>query len=409
MDEASTFAKLSNELCISIFGHLPKSALKIASQVSWRFHELCIPILYHTIDLSFHNYEPVPQMTTNSPGFSRWPTNMQSIQVTQDLFILQLLKKPQYARFVRDFTWTLGIQYCAPVAGGCNRDTGLWPRLSKEVYDMLALLDRATRIDIDGGPYHFNSLELLGLTTHPSLFQGARNIRIGGKMHYALASAILHGEGKAPLTSLEINNLQEGGLLSTGENFSLRVYRHGSERREYVDLSTFVEDWPLDSVPRQVGPGIMRRLLNASLRGRCQHLRHLSLRKQGQQLPHQELPSDLTHDDDVYREWVAFILEVRPASLLLAHCGYTFPPKSITTKSPQENLRLDGRAPMDKRFRAFVLPILKQGWRGLTRLEIKGVSKNGLEVLGNLDSVEAIIDENLPWIYNATVGVSLIR
>ncbi len=46
----------------------------------------------------------------------------------------------------------------------------------------------------------------------------------------------------------------------------------------------------------------MRRLLTPSLQRRCQQLRYLCLRKQGQQHLDQKLPSTLSHDNEIYDE-----------------------------------------------------------------------------------------------------------
>src|SRR4051812_20344575 len=101
MDGPAAFGKLSNELCISIFEQLPHSALHHASQTCRRFHMLCIPILFHTIDLSIHNYEPRPK-EYHPHLVERWPDNLREVIINQYLFINLLLRKQEYARLVRN-------------------------------------------------------------------------------------------------------------------------------------------------------------------------------------------------------------------------------------------------------------------------------------------------------------------
>jgi hypothetical protein len=271
-----------------------------------------------------------------------------------------------------------------------------WP--APKEYDMFALLNNATKIDIDTGRDLHDTLRKLGLDRHPSLFPAARQIRLGGKMHYAFASAVLHGPGKAQLFSLDLNNVQEGGHLASGKNY----YLHSNE--------TLREDWPENSAPREVGPGCMRRLLNAAfVQSRCSHLRHLSLRKQGKQHPQQPYPGDdTTHDNEVYEEWAAFIRSVRPATLFLAHGGHTDGPYNGHPKrGVGPGLKLsDGQiAPMNEHFRRFLLPVLKQGWHSLTRLQIEGVSRQALEDLEyELDGVEVLINERVKWCWNGVIA-----
>lgn len=88
----------------------------------------------------------------------------------------------------------------------------------ENVYTLFRALEQATYVDIDGGSIHpYPSISL------PPLFSNARKLRVGGQMHYALSSAILHGPQKAPLESLSIHSLHERGRFRSGQNY--RVVR----------------------------------------------------------------------------------------------------------------------------------------------------------------------------------------
>jgi hypothetical protein len=78
---------------------------------------------------------------------------------------------------------------------------------------MFALLKNVSTLEIDGGDKHpYPVLEINNLS------QKTRRISLSGKMHYKLASIILHGERKAHLVKLSLDNLQGGGIYRTGEN-----------------------------------------------------------------------------------------------------------------------------------------------------------------------------------------------
>ncbi len=62
-------------------------------------------------------------------------------------------------------------------------------------------------------------------------------------MHYALASAILHGPDKAPLYSLTLNNVLEGGLLRTNEAFRFWRSLPDGGHRIYSYDSDITECW----------------------------------------------------------------------------------------------------------------------------------------------------------------------
>ena len=67
-------------------------------------------------------------------------------------------------------------------------------------------------------------------------------------------------------------------------------------------------------------------------------------------------------------------------------------------------MQLPDVAPMDKRFRDIVLPVLKDGWPGLKMVEVRGVEINVLTELQNLEGVEVVVDEEVEPCYNGMVG-----
>lgn len=269
---------------------------------------------------------------------------------------------------------------------------------------MFALLDRAITIDIDTGNRYPDPRPPFA-----SLFPFAQHIRLEGKMHYALVSAILHGPDKAPLYSLTLDNVLEEGLLraTTAFRFSHTISNGGGWAHN--DPSDITEDGPEDSLPMQVAPGCMQRLLTLtpSLERRCQHIRLLYLRKRGQQNQRQSLSGAVTHHDDFYQEWAAFIRVVQPLIPVIAHARNIHPPWSRVKMRSCDALLVQLQspeiAPMNEKFQT-LLPLLREGWPGLERIETRGMSRSELGDLEDIEGVTVKVDELVKPCGITTVG-----
>jgi hypothetical protein len=79
---------------------------------------------------------------------------------------------------------------------------------------MFAFLKNVSTLEIDAGDKHTYPVPEIN-----DLFPKASSIRLRQTMHYKLASIILHGEGKATLAMLSLDNLHEGGIYRTWENY----------------------------------------------------------------------------------------------------------------------------------------------------------------------------------------------
>ena len=395
------FIALNEDVWLMILANLPKQALRKISQTSKYFHALSIPLLFHTVDISVR-----PEIDIYSPSPRSWPSDLGDTLAKQWRFAKQLFLKPEYASYVRSFTWTTGLPCKRHPCDWTDDERAFWDPAM--IYSLFLLLEKATVVDIDTGYRHPEQVP-----PTLSLFPSARHIRLGGKMHYALASAILHGSSKAPLTSLNLDNVIEGGLIRSPALQCSQGYRFAYTLPDghgwgYNDYSLIKEDWPEGSFPVQVIVGPMRRLLTPSLQHRCRQISFLRLRKQGQQHPDQTLPSSLTFDDEVYSEWATFIRAVKPRILIFSHAGDICPPWSgvrLRSCAPLPPVQWPEIAPMDVRFQETLLPILREGWPLLERLEIQGVSR---KVLGNLEFMQGAtvkISENVEPCWNATVGM----
>ncbi|KAF2112993.1 hypothetical protein BDV96DRAFT_148517 [Lophiotrema nucula] len=399
---------LSKDLWLLVLEQLPISSLRTSvSPVCRAFHDLCMSILYRNIDISLHDYKINDEF--GSYGHEKaWMAHHCPERTGRQhcRFIRQILKRPAYTAHIRSFTWTMDVvhvvRYDFSIENECRQ-------MSDQIR-LFTLLQNVASVDIDGGRAAFPIMPQTG----PSLFPNAQHIRLGGMMPWSLVSAILLGKDKRPLKTLMLNNLIEAGRLLSWAPFAQR--HHPRFRGPPTTHPGDVEEiWPEGSSPNQVRPGCMRRVLTAGLVARCRNLNQLVLRKQGQQHVQQELPSALTYEDEVYREWASFIAQVQPRHFRLEHGGSTLFPwnggKEFRS-DPKITLPSDV-SPMDERFRDIIAPILAHGWSRLQSLEIQGVCATiTAPILNSLhsrySSMDITCDPNVTWCWNAEVSPSRI-
>ena len=98
---------LSKDVVLRIFDLLPKSSLRTVAQVSKAFHDLALPVLYHTVNFSA---KPVIDIHGVGPRFWRPQRSINDIQIRQWRFAQQIVRKPSYGALVRSFVWTIGFE-----------------------------------------------------------------------------------------------------------------------------------------------------------------------------------------------------------------------------------------------------------------------------------------------------------
>lgn len=393
-------ATLSDDVWLLIFETLPKSSLCTVLQVSKAFYDLALPVLYHTVDFSA---KPIIDIYGVTPRYWRPQRSINALHIRQWRFAQQIMRKPFYGTLVRSFAWTMGFESRHHLVYLIDEK---WD--DTVIYSMLSHLTLATHITIDTSTSTPKSIPHL-----PALFPSATHIHLGGKTTYAFASSILHNPIATPLHSLTLENVIEGGLIQDpASNESRPLARSSYDARER--LINVPENWPPASLPLQVRPGCMRRLLIPSLLHRCRRLRYLALHKQGHQHEDQIFPSaEYTFDRDVYDEWAFFVCAVKPSVLIVAHLKDVERPYSgapliggCSVPAP-EGVRWPEIAPMDEYMREKLVPVLREGWAGLEKLEVRGVSRSVLGELereDGLNGVEVVIMEDVEYAWNATVG-----
>lgn len=115
----------------------------------------------------------------------------------------------------------------------------------------------------------------------------------------------------------------------------------------------------------------------------------------------------------MYDEWASFICAIKPSVLIVAHLKDVERPYSgaplrggCCSFAP-EAVRWPEIAPMDEYVRENSVQVLREGWAGLERLEVRGVSRRvlgELEMEDGLNGVEVVVKEEVEYAWNATVG-----
>ncbi|KAJ5388949.1 uncharacterized protein N7496_000017 [Penicillium cataractarum] len=335
--------------------------LSLVIRASKLFSTVFGPYLYRCIDLSVHE---IPSSATEQDEgpLSPCPPNLLDRQHAFTRSVLHY--KPEYALWVRSFTWTMCLQ----------RTHALDPAPEQELDSVIQLfskMDRVLSVDIDGGDFHCYPPKPI-----PPLFPAACHIRLSGQMHYGLASAILHGPEKMSLKSLTICNLHELGHTRSGQNYQKppirSFYQWGLAAWDESDAEPIEEDWAAESLPKQVPPGPMRRVLNKQLASRCSSLESLTLCQVSMEMlqTYGLLPPGWYYPGpELHEEWATFIQAVRPCHLRIQYDDVSTAIRSGLKAMWRKNT-CRGSLPYHREFTRKLLPLLKEGWPELRRLEL---------------------------------------
>lgn len=351
---------LSTEIWLLIMMVLEQPSLRALTEVSKDLHAIATPVLYSKVDLSIHNLNP--HFTTEGGQ-----ETAQKILGQQNLLMQQLLDQPELALQVRSFTWTMGLHQLCALPRWSQKEGKPSPILQLEnIYTLYQSLRNVTNVDISGGDLHDYPYPSL-----PPLFPKATHVRLSGQMHYALASAILHGPQHALLKSLSLHNLLEPGCLKGGQNFQPQYDPRYKYRPRLLPLE---EIWPEDGSPIQVAPGEMIRLLGPALQSRCSRLQRftfgvldLTSESSLRILP----PGWCTRNAALHDELTAFFRIVHPQEVALVYSRLS-PDRRAELKSRYWRRRcvIPPRPSPTPRHR--LLQTLLEGWPELQNMEVLG-------------------------------------
>jgi hypothetical protein len=171
----------------------------------------CLPHLYRTVDLSFHNIGRLPQYEgTVLP--EAWANTCDSFR-PEDLFSKQrcllrtLSEHPKYANLIRDFSWTL-IWY-----NDSHQEES--PAIKYRIWSIFSCLVNVETLDLaclgeDGIEDHY-------VRYIPALlFPAVTNLRLLGWMHHDLVTNILNSIDLSKVRNLNLDALQEEGQIQNG-------------------------------------------------------------------------------------------------------------------------------------------------------------------------------------------------
>lgn len=334
------------------------------SQTSHVLHKLCIPLLYKSVDLSTHNRKGmVPtgrapfETLADNPNRTHCKLDV-AIFWRQQAFIRTLVDRPEYGKFVNSFTWSL--LYTPEMDDDWNAiSVDAWS--DGVLWKVFQSFTNVMTVDI-GFLRHYREIEI-----PPPLFTSAMSARLLGHVSKRTAEAVLHSIDPMKLLHLALDNLQNFGKMSEGEDLPWSIRASSPNRSETPES--------LDPEERRRGvyPGPMRGHLRY-LEGRCTVLKSLTLRSVGQDSIQQSQFSTFA-DEQRYEEWASFLKSVQPSLERLYFEQGVIQGNDKNYWRPGHKPRQDAR-PMDARFIRYLLPVILDGpWPNLRHLEIRGVGR----------------------------------
>jgi hypothetical protein len=276
--EPRSLNKCSDDVLVEIF-HIcllyPTTLVNLC-QVSKRLQSLCTPLLYHCVDVSFHDDEEMRRRVINfnfGPEYDPEPSKLKQLA-----FLRTLNSRPEYGRLIRSLKWTLQWNTSdIYVDNSCKWEL---PDIEYSTWSVFSSLINVQTLDLGCVNEFFVPFMHENLNT---LFPNARHVRIFGNMHLGLVSSILHTGDPSRFYSLSLDDLQDVGQYPNG--IPIDPDDHGTE------LHRIRESTNSDGTRGLVFPGPMRTVLKA-LYGRCTSLKSLVLNKFGLEI-----------SDDQSRNW----------------------------------------------------------------------------------------------------------
>ncbi|MCJ1255179.1 hypothetical protein MMC24_002995 [Lignoscripta atroalba] len=367
----SSFQFLSSprEIQITIAENCESQDLCNLCRTSRGLYELCIPVLYHDVDLSIHNRGLV---RCNRPGIgwfylpADYPTceNVpENARSKQERFLGTLLDHPDYRGYVRSLTWTFLVLNTENLDPDPYAEPEVFGRPLIEIWNVMQSLTNLKHVDFAHLDF-YQDIDILG-ESPTTLFSSATSVRIAAEMKYCLATSVLHSIDPSKLVHLCLSNVQDPGQLENGDRYESDVL-HSEQTETRLP----------DGDRGRVLPGAMRGLL-PKLSGHCTALRSLILQKSAQAVHHSMYWNDGA-DTAVYEEWAAFVASV---TVTLQTFQFEQGLKSEGEGIPPGTRRFGRRStpnqpirPMDERFMQTLFPVLVSGlWPCLKVMEIRGI------------------------------------
>jgi hypothetical protein len=179
---------------------------------AWR--SLALPCLFQVVDISSHNNgrqtelecEMRPILYADYDGEFR-PQNLVS---RQRVFLRLVTEKPELARYVKSFTWTLIW---------LDFDEDDLTEIDRQTWNVFSRMVNVTHLDLASLHCADDYIEDEYMRQNPPiLFPNVGDLRLLGWMHRGLVRAIITSLEPRKLRSLKLDYLQDEGALPNGES-----------------------------------------------------------------------------------------------------------------------------------------------------------------------------------------------
>jgi len=197
---------------------------------AWR--SLALPSVFQVVDISSHNNGRQPQLECSVRPLvyadycgSYRPKNL----VPRQRAFLQLMTdKPQLARYVKSFTWTLIWWDFDEVYTDSELE-----EIDKETWTVFGRMVNVTHLDLASLHNVVGEDGYIRHQTPPTLFPKVKDLRLLGWMHRGLVRAIITSLEPSKLENLKLDYLEDEGALPNGDAIGddiVTQHSHSSHR-----------------------------------------------------------------------------------------------------------------------------------------------------------------------------------
>ena len=195
-----------------------RQTLSNLSRASRAWHDLCLPYLLHTVDLSSHDIGHQLQLQNDSdvfvPYHDAYVSNTyrprDNLVARQRAFLRLMTASPGLARHVKDFAWTL-----------------IWTDFDEDAltdddrytWSVFGSLTNVSRLDL--GSIHGIVDDAYVRENPAELFPAVMDLRLVGWMHRGLVRAIVGALDTSSLRTLDLDHLCDEGAGIGGQPISI--------------------------------------------------------------------------------------------------------------------------------------------------------------------------------------------
>jgi hypothetical protein len=196
---------------------------------AWR--SLALPAVFQVVDISSHNNgrQPQHESSVRTLVYADYDGEFrpQNLVSRQRAFLRLVTDKPELARYVKSFTWTLvWLDNWHEI----NYDDDNLTEIDRQTWNVFGRMVNVTHLDL-ASLHHIIEDECIRQSP-AILFPNVRDLRLLGWMHRGLVRAIITSLEPRKLRSLKLDYLQDEGALPNGESIGADMaIRHAHHAR----------------------------------------------------------------------------------------------------------------------------------------------------------------------------------